>query len=370
MMTRAFLLGVVSALAAVIAAPAGAHEGHDDAPGTSAAVAGASTIVQVSQEARVNLGLALVEAAIQPLESTLAVIGEIAPLPDRAGAVTSRIAGRVTWIGVAEGDSVRKGDPVLEVESLQLGDPPPRVRYNAPLSGRVVDRHVVPGDSVEPNAHLLMVADLTEVLVVGQLFEGQIGRVKVGQKARIRVPSYPNIVFEGSVERVGSALDATTRSLPVYVRVRNPEGVLLPKMPAELAVVVASIEAALVIPRSALLGEFGNEFVFVEEDPEQGLFKRAPVVRGLGDDQFVEIVEGVLPGDRVVTIGNYSLQFLPPYEEPAHGETFAAHDQGAPTTPSRSGSNGRLVVGAGVALFVAGIAAVALVRRRALRGRV
>jgi len=317
-----------------------------------------------------NLGLALVEAAIRPVESTLAVIGEIAPLPDRAGAVTSRIAGRVTWIGVAEGDSVRKGDPMVEVESLQLGDPPPRVRYNAPLSGRVVDRHVVPGDSVEPNAHLLMVADLAEVLVVGQLFEGQIGRVEIGQKARIRVPSYPDTVFEGVVERVGSALDATTRSLPVYVRVRNPEGKLLPKMPAELAVVVASTEAALAIPRGALLGEFGNEFVFVEEDPEQGLFKRAPVVRGLDDDQFVEIVDGVLPGDRVVTVGNYSLQFLPPYEEPAHGSKSAAQGEGARRLTGHSGLYGRVALIAGVALIVAGIAAVALVRRRALRGRV
>jgi len=366
---RTFLFSVLAALAA-IAAPASGHEGHDDAPGTPQAEAGASPIVQVSPQARANLGLEVVEATIRPMESTLAVIGEIAPIPNRAGAVTSRIAGRVVWIGVAEGDRVRKGEPVVEVESLQLGDPPPRARYSAPISGRVIDRHVVPGDSVEPNGHLLEVADLGEVLAVGHLFAGQIGRVMVGQKARVRVPSYPDAVFEGEVERVGSALDTATRSLPVYVRVPNPQTKLLPRMPAELAVVVASADAALAVPRSALLGEFGNEFVFVEHDPGQGLFKRVPVVRGVDDDQFVEIVEGVLPGDRVVTVGNYSLQFLPPYEESAHRDESTARDAGAPAPQEHSALNGRLALLAGVALIVAGIVAVALVRSRAQRGRV
>ncbi len=368
MTNRAFFLGLLAALA-LVAAPASGHEGHDDAPGAAPAGTGATAIVQVSREARANLGLALVEATIRPMESTLAVIGEIAALPDRAGAVTSRIAGRVTWIGVAEGDSVRKGAPVVEVESLQLGDPPPRARYSAPLSGRVVDRHVVPGDSVEPNAHLLEVADLGEVLAVGHLFEGQIGRVKIGQKARVRVPSYPDAVFDGFVERVGSALDPATRSLSVYVRVSNPESTLLPKMPAELALVVASADAALAIPRSALLGEFGNEFVFVEQDPEQGLFKRVPVVRGLDDDQSVEILEGLLPGDRVVTVGNYSLQFLPPFEEPAQSDAPTAHDEPGSLPPAHSGVSWRVALIGGAALIGAGVFAVAVVRRRALRGR-
>ena len=366
MISRGFTFGGVVALA-FLAAQAVAHEGHDDAPGASQAGAGTSPIVQVSQEARANLGLELVEAQIRPMESTLAVIGEIAPLPNRAGAVTSRIAGRVTWIGVAEGDTVRKGEPLVEVESLQLGDPPPRVRYSAPLSGRVVDRHVVAGDSVEPNAHLMEVADLGEVLAIGHLFEGQIGRVKIGQSARVRVPSYQGAVFDGVVERIGSALDPTTRSLPVYVRVKNPKGELLPRMPAELAVVVTSTDAALAIPRSALLGDFGNEFVFVEQDPKQGLFKRVPIVRGLGDDRFVEIVEGVLPGDRVVTIGNYSLQFLPPYQEPVHSGDAAAHDEAASEAPS--GVSARLLWIAAAVLVATGVAVIALLRRRAIRGR-
>lgn len=365
MTSRAFTLALT-----LLAASAGAHEGHDDAPGTTQAAAGASPLIQVSKEAQANLGLQLAEAEIRPMESTLAVIGEIAPLPNRAGAVTSRIAGRVSWIGVAEGDAVHKGEALVEVESLQLGDPPPRVRYGAPLSGRVIDRHVVPGDSVEPNAHLLEVADLGEVLTVGHLFESQIGRVKVGQQVRVRVPSYPESVFEGTVERMGSALDPATRSLPVYVRIKNPDGELLPGMPAELAVVVASTDAALAVPQSALLGDFGSEFVFVERDPAPGIFARVPVVRGLADDRFVEIVEGVLPGDHVVTVGNYSLQFLPPYEDSGqHVEGAAAHGKSLPVS-SPDDNRVRFWPFAAGALVIAIAAAVALLRRRAAAGRV
>lgn len=355
---------------ALLADSAIAHEGHDDAPGTEQATAGVSLLVQVSSEARKNLGLELAEAALRPMESALVVIGEIAPLPNRAGAVTSRIAGRVTWVGVAEGDLVRKGEPVVEVESLQLGDPPPRARYGAPVSGRVIDRHVVAGDSVEPNVHLLEVADLSEVLAVGHLFEGQIGRVKVGQKARVRVPSYPDAVFEGTVDRIGSALDPTTRSLLVYVRIGNTDGQLLPRMPAELTVVVASSDAALAIPQSALLGDFGNQFVFVEKDPKEGIFERVPVVRGLADDRFVEIVEGVLPGDSVVTVGNYSLQFLPAFEASQHTSDEKPHLAASPPAGAPSPWRERIWPLALGGLALAGGAAVVLRRRRAASERI
>ena len=126
--------------------------------------------------------------------------------------MSSRISGRVTAVFAQEGEHVEKGKRLVEVESLQLGDPPPRVRYASLVSGVVTDRHVVVGDDVEPNRHLFEVADLSEVLAIGRVFEGQIGQVGVGQKVRMRVPSYPEDVFEGVVERLGGKLDEKSRS--------------------------------------------------------------------------------------------------------------------------------------------------------------
>ncbi len=356
--------GVLATTLALTPLRAPAHTGHAEAPSAAGAAIG-SQDVRVTADARKNLGLEVVEAELRPLASTLSAIGEIASAPDRAGAVASRIAGRVVSVSVAEGDPVRRGQPVVEIESLLLGDPPPRARYASPLDGVVTDRHVVPGDSVEPNAHLLEVADLREVLAVGQLFEGQIGRVALGQIVRVAVPSFPDVAFDGVVERLSGALDATTRSLPVYVRVQNPRGELRPGMRAELAIVTSASDAALAVPRSAVLGDFGALFVFREATEDGTRFERVPVVTGASDDRWVEIVEGLLPGDPVVTQGNYSLQFLP---------AAAAEDAGAAASheePSAAEPVARpvlIAMGVGAIALVATSAAVVVVTR-ARRGR-
>jgi multidrug efflux pump subunit AcrA (membrane-fusion protein) len=345
---------------------AAAHEGHAEAPGETASGGAEGGAVSVSEDARRNLGLGLAEAELRPIETTLRVIGEIAPVPSLAGTVSSRIAGRVVSVFVAEGNTVRRGQVVVEVESLQVGDPPPRARYVSPIDGTVIDRHVVAGESVEPNGHLVEIADLSEVLAVGRVFEGQIGRVAVGQSVRVMVPSFPGRVFEGFVERLGGQLDPASRSLPLYVRVKNPEHRLRPNMRAELNVVTERSETALAVPRSAVLGDFGALFVFVEDDDDPTRFERRVVVTGLSDDRFFEILEGVLPGERVVTEGNYSLQFLPPVPpEEATGEH--AHEEVEPTSsllpiaPLLAVATGLLGVAA-VLLFV-------LRRMRTARGR-
>lgn len=316
-------IGIFLAIAAIattlVAAPdAGrAHEGHDEAPGAATAAGGAEGPVRVSEVARRNLGLRTEEAELRTLERALTVIGEIRAEPDRSATVSSRIAGRVAAVYAKEGERVKRGQRLVEIESFQVGDPPPRARYAAPIAGTVVDRHVVVGDDVERNGHLFEIADLTQLLAVGRVFEGQIGRVAVGQKVRVRVPSYPEKVFEGVVERLAGQLDAASRSLPVYVQVANPEEELRPYMRATLSLVTERADLALAVPKSAVLGEFGNPFVFVQREDEPDLFERRAVVTGLSDDRYIEIADGVLPGERVVTEGNYSLQYLPPVAEPA-----------------------------------------------------
>ncbi len=247
-MKRRILLHALAAL--LLATPAHAHEGEDHAaaPGTEGAAVAGGGPIEVSEVAQRNLGLVVVEADLQPIDTTLRVIGEIQADPARSGTVTSRISGRVSGVFAQEGESVEKGEPIVEVESLQLGDPPPRARYRSPVAGVVTDRHVVLGADVSPSQHLFEIADLTEVLAVGRIFEGQVGRVAVDQKVRVRVPSYPGEVFEGVVDRLGGKLDPNTRSLALYARVANPTGRLRPHMRATLTVVTGGADLALAVP--------------------------------------------------------------------------------------------------------------------------
>ena len=363
-------LFLVVALATAL--PASSHEGEDHAaaPGTEGAAA-ASGPIEVSEVAQRNLGLAVAEAELRPIETTLRVIGEIRADPERSGTVSSRIAGRISAVLAQEGERVEKGQKLVEVESLQLGDPPPRVRYASPVGGIVTDRHVVVGDDVEPARHLFEVADLSEVLAVGRVFEGQIGEVAPGQKVRVRVPSYPDEVFEGVVERLGGKLDARSRSLAVYVRVANPEARLRPHMRATLVLVTGGSELALAIPKGAVLGEAGALYAFVQDEDRPERFERRPLVTGVANDRYAEVVDGLFPGERVVSEGNYSLQYLTPIAEDdghedaaevaAEGEGGSGHDEAA----GRAGSWLAWIAGIAAVLGAGGV----LARRLAARGR-
>lgn len=288
-----------------------AHEGHDKAPGEDATGALTGPIT-ITPEAAKNLGLKLEMAELRTLEKTLAALGHVEIDPARVVSLTSRISGRVTRLAVNDGDQVAKGDFLLEIESRQIGDPPPRIEFKAGIGGTVLDRHVFTGDSVEPDAHLLKVADLSSLYVVARIYEGQIAQIQPGQKVRVRAEAYPDRLFEGTVEGHTAQLDPETRTLGVRVRVGNPDRLLLPNMRATLSIVTAEADSVVAVPLSAMLGEAGHFFVFVQDDKDPHTFTRTAIVLGQRDDRYVEIVEGVLPGASVVTVGNYQLQYVPP----------------------------------------------------------
>lgn len=285
------------------------HEGHNKAPGESGE-APTSGPIAITAEAKKNLALVVEEAQLRTLDKTVLVFGQIEIIPNHSAAVSSRIAGRVIDVKVSDGESVKKGQVVVEVESLQLGDPPPRVQYAAPIDGVVIDRHAVQGDSVEPNKHLMEIVDLSEVYAEGRIFEGQIAAIKTGQKVRVSVESYPQEQFTGTVDLLSGTLDAETRTLKVWVRIKNPDLKLRPNMRARLNIVTAEADSVVTVPLAAVLGEAGNFFVFVQSDTDELVFERKPVVLGMKDDRYAEIVEGVFPSDKVVTLGNYQLQYV------------------------------------------------------------
>jgi len=286
-----------------------AHAGHDNAPGDAGSEPTSGPIT-ITAEAQRNLNLTVEEANIQTVEKTLTVIGQIEAIPSRSAAVTSRISGRVTALFVTEGQTVKKGQALVEVESRQPGEPPPRVQYASPIDGIVVDRHAALGDTVEPDKHLLEVVDLNDVYAEGRVFEGQIPWVKVGQKTRIVVESYPDKIFAGTVELVAGALDPESRTLRVWIRIPNPDHALRPNMRATLNIITSEADSAIAIPKEAILGDAGHLFVFVQSDTNDLIFERRNVVTGISDDRFTEIVEGVFPSDKIVTTGNYQLQYV------------------------------------------------------------
>jgi multidrug efflux pump subunit AcrA (membrane-fusion protein) len=295
------------------ATPLLAHEGeqHGTPPPTAASSSGP---VRLSEQAKKTLDLKVEEVNLYTIEMFVKCFGIVEAVPDKVHFISIRTSGRITKVLVNQGDTVKKGDLLAEVESRQIGDPPPIIPVTATLTGIITERHVFKGEPVEPDKVLFKIADLSKVRVKCHVYEADIGKVTLGQKVRVYFEAYPRKPFEGTVEFLGGELEEETRSLPVWCRLENRGLALRPNMRAEVYIITAEIKETIAVPINAILGEAGNVFVFVENGD---VYEKKTVVIGKRDDRYIEIVEGLLPGDIVVTQGNYQLQFATSSSTPA-----------------------------------------------------
>jgi len=178
-----------------------------------------------------------------------------------------------------------------------------RFELKSPLEGTVVERTVTPGSSVggDPSQVLFTVADLGKLQVVADVYERDLALVKVGQVARVTVEAYPDIGFPAAVAAIGDVVDPNTRTIKVRAWVNNEARKLKPEMFARLHIEIGDATSFLTIPKEAVLEIDGKEFVYVEE--AQGRFVKRQVKVGTASGDQVRILEGLQPGERIVTKG-------------------------------------------------------------------
>ncbi len=268
-----------------------------------------SGTVLLTEQGVKNLGIETVMVEESDFEETAFALGRIETIPGRTGAVSSRISGRLVELRVAPGDTVSQDQIVARVESRQPGDPPPVIPLHAPLQGLVMSADARLGDPVEPDKALLEITDLSEVYAVARVPDYQAGRVKPGTKARIRVAALGDKEFEGELLRFGTVADAESGTIDAYFLLPNPEGVLRPGMRAEFSIILSSREGVLSVPRTALQGNPANRHVYVKHMTLENAFDKVSVQTGEISTDRVEIVDGLFPGDEVVTRGSYSLGY-------------------------------------------------------------
>ena len=262
---------------------------------------GARGPVQLNAVQQKAIALELAPASIRPLEKVLDLNGEVQSLPNRQADVTLRISGQVTGLYANLGETVRAGQALAKVQSRLIGDPPPSVTITAPMRGVIDARNIVLGQAVEPNTVLFHISDPSQVIVVARVYEEDLGKVKLGQEARVRLLSYPQQILSGKGTLISPQLNPQNRTVAVWVQLPNPRGILKPNMFARVAVVLQRDNAALTIPNAAILEANGEKFVFVREGNK---YHRVEVTTGASDDEYTGITGGLVPGDEVVTQGN------------------------------------------------------------------
>ncbi|TAK24084.1 MAG: efflux RND transporter periplasmic adaptor subunit [Chloroflexota bacterium] len=169
----------------------------------------------------------------------------------------------------------------------------------APYDGVIVARPVSEGSLVSAQTTALVLAS-SSVEIVLNIDEARVGQVRVGQAASLIVPAYPGKAFPAKVVSIAPAADARTHTFPVRVRPDPAAADLRPGMFAEVRIVTAEKERAIVVPRDAVTQRGGKPVLFVVQD---GRVKQLDAGNGFGDEKTIEIPTGLNEGDQVVIAG-------------------------------------------------------------------
>jgi len=192
-----------------------------------------------------------------------------------------------------------------EIEAIARADHPPRdVIFRSPATGHIEEKMVVRGSSVQPGMKLLRVADHTKVWLDAQVYQEQLPFVKAGQTVIASVDGIADKTFTGTITFIYPHLDHMSRTLKVRATLDNPDFELKPGMYATARIATQPVSNAILCPREAVIDTGTRQIVFISEGG--GHFSPRQVRMGVsGDDDMVQIVEGLAPGDTVVTSGQF-----------------------------------------------------------------
>ena len=277
----------------------------EEAPDPSRA---ANSII-LTEQAVQNLGITTVVTEETTFETTVFAIGRLEEIPSRRSVLSSRIPGRIISIDVYEGDQVQEGQVLAQIESRQPGSPPPTIKLVAPRSGLVVESHARVGQPIEPENEILDITDRSMMWAVARIPEQESAKLAIGSEAQLRIPALPDYQVSAKMVRYGLEADREQGTISGIFEIPNPDGLLQPGMRVEFSLVTNRREDILAIPREAIQGSATERVIFVKDFELENTFIKSPVVLGEWNNDYVEVISGVFPGDEVVTKGSYPLSF-------------------------------------------------------------
>jgi Cu(I)/Ag(I) efflux system membrane fusion protein len=356
--------------------------------------------IRISTEKVQKLGVRTEAARSRTLDRTVRAGGRIEPDERRVYAIAPKFEGYVERLHVnVTGQPVSKGQPLFEVYSPELvsaqreyaiavqglaslkeaGDPAltgmrqlaesslQRLRnwdisdeqikalatsgeakrtltFRSTVSGIVTEKKALQGMRFMPGEALYQVADLSSVWVIADVFEQDIGLIRSGAPAKVKINAYPGKVFEGKVTYVYPTLKAETRTVPVRVELANPGMLLKPAMFAQVEVSVSAKGPVVTVPVSAVIDSGTRQIVLIQKG--EGRFEPREVKLGARSDTYVEVIEGVKDGEQVVVTANFLIDAesnlkaaVGGFGHSAHGSAPKAGAESEKTAPAAKGSS-------------------------------
>jgi membrane fusion protein, heavy metal efflux system len=177
---------------------------------------------------------------------------------------------------------------------------------HAPFGGVITQCSASDGTVVDRDREILTLADISSVWILADVYEKDLGLVRTGSKCQVRVSSYPNGVFPGSLTNVSDAIDPASRTAKARCVVANADGRLKLEMFASVEIPTERSRSALAIPIEALQEINGEAVAFVQRN--ETTFEKRSVQVGTRTSQWAEIIQGVKQGEKVVSKGSFYLK--------------------------------------------------------------
>lgn len=347
------------------------HGGHPEGPAEHHDAA--DNAVHIDRGMLRDLRVTTAPAESRPAGDTFTVLGELRVNEEAYAEVGSPIPARVSKVMAAPGDTVTAGQPLVELESADVGRARAAVNtararldlarqtverrrglaadqivpqrelqaseaelaqaeaehraaqealtafgaargggakfiLTSPVAGTVIDRTALRGRLSDSEHPLFIVGDLRRLWLIVHAFERDALRMRTSTTARVTFPALPGQSFSGTITRIGSRVDPTSRTIDVRIEVDNPSGVLRPGMSASASVPIGdSNETVVAVPMEAIQRHPQGWCVFIPGE-EEGHFEMRTVGRGRDLGGEVEIISGLRAGERVVVEGAFLLK--------------------------------------------------------------
>ena len=206
------------------------------------------------------------------------------------------LAGRGSYAS----DKLRNLDyPEAGMEKLRRGERPRTVAISSPVTGTVTEKMAVEGARFRAGDALFRIVDTINMWVMAEVYEQDLAFVKVGDVARITVNTWPDHSFEGRVTFIYPSVGKDSRTARLRIEVPNPDGRLRAEMAATVEIASPLEGQRIVVPESAVIDSGRRQAVLVERG--EGHYEPRPVRLGVRVPGYIEVLDGLQAGERVVT---------------------------------------------------------------------
>ena len=176
-----------------------------------------------------------------------------------------------------------------------------RYTVKAPIDGYVIEKNVNRGMQLRSdNAdNLFTIGQISEVWVLANVNESDIGRVRMGMEANIQTLSYPDELFRGKVDKIYTVLDPNTKAMTVRIQLNNRAMKLRPEMHATVMLRYEDGGQMATVPAGSVIFDQSKHFVMVYKSRSAIDTREVDVLKTIGDVSYIR--HGLKPGERVIS---------------------------------------------------------------------